>query len=81
MNIEQKLELLKQAIEKGASIDVHFHCLKNSKEAAELMSIVPMDCEVNHHVSQDGSKHWYKAEIDQYGTFGVAAFYSKEETA
>lgn len=64
MNIEQKLEILKLAIERGANIDVHFHEIPSSvqaeKDAAIFENITNSIAEKRSH----GGSEWLKIYAD-----------------
>jgi hypothetical protein len=74
MTNEQKLELLKKALEKGAYIQVSFHWLKEEEDATNIMNEFNLDYKL---LERNGTQ-WAKHQSPNYN-FEVIAFYDGEE--
>jgi hypothetical protein len=74
MTIEQKLEIIKKALEKGAYIQVNFHWLKEEEDATNIMN----DFNLDYEIQERNGTQWAKHQSPNYD-FEVSAFYDGEE--
>lgn len=77
MNIEQKLEYLRQMIEKGAYVDIKFHNFRDQKEAEKIATECSTLLNQSIEHLSSGSTHWF--EIDQDSAFRTVVFFENKE--
>lgn len=64
MTIEQKLAILKRAVELGASIDIHFHGKKTESEAEAVAKEMSELFGAPYEKNQHQGTHWFKTMED-----------------
>lgn len=76
MNIDQKLEVIRKALEKGAQVKLHFHQNPTKQEAEEIMEVMgsASGIPVEHYASENGTR-WYEACDFNQGMW-IVAFYN-----
>lgn len=75
MTIDQKLEILKRAMELGANVDVSFHRRKNRDEAGAIANELKLEFE------EVGTEdvNWLKFNDNNEYQFEISIFYKKSK--
>jgi hypothetical protein len=76
MNIEQKMEYIRRALELGANVDISFHNVSTKKEAKRIAVELSNMAGLKHKQTTHDGTHWYKIRNDDY-TFGTSVFYDE----
>ncbi|WP_108669516.1 hypothetical protein [Peribacillus acanthi] len=77
MNIEQKLEVIRLALEQGAHIKLQFHNLSDEKQAESIIAALSEATGKEYKKDSSEGTHWL--EIDDYyeSRLQITAFYNQ----
>jgi hypothetical protein len=60
MNIEQKMEYIRRALELGANVELNFHNLKKEEEAQQAVSELTSMADVPYSKHENDGTKWFK---------------------
>jgi hypothetical protein len=76
MNIEQKMEYIRRALELGANVYLNFHNFNEKSEAEKTAVELSRLAGVTHQQKSNNGTHWYKIQNDDY-SLESSIFYDK----
>lgn len=78
MNIEQKMVLIRRALELGACVDLNLHNCKEESEAKQVAEELSQLTTIPHKAQSHGGTQWFKID-DRDNHIGVVIFYDDDE--
>jgi hypothetical protein len=77
MNIEQKMEYIRKALELGADVDLMFHKIQDKKQAKKIAVELSKLGGFKHKQNSHNGTHWYKIKSEDY-SLETSVFYDGE---